>query len=369
MRGQTNEASEVSRNENDKNGRDQRRETHDAVPLMPQHSPVEASTGASSSRVIAVVGAGRSGTSVTTRAIGALGVELGNRLKPGTPKNAKGFFEDEPLLEINVRLRSHFGIKRSGSTVTVIREHRCTGDDPVIEKLKSSAVQTIRERFSDYPVWGFKSGGTVAFLPFWEDVFRRADCHPSYVLALRNPLAVARSRAKLNPGRGSHQRSDLEWLVRNVPYLRRMAESPLVCLDFDLLMAQPREQLERIARVLELPTLASAQQEDIREFSEDFLSPKLHHNRVACERLDDNPDLDPLARDAYRWLRRMAEDEIDTSDPRSWREWSRIEDRLVTLEPTLRHLDEVEAEVRRHRFSRPGILDLVRSRFPGRRRQ
>ncbi len=331
---------------------------------MPQNSPRVGSTGESSNRVIAVVGAGRSGTSVATRAVGALGVELGNRLKPGTQRNAKGFFEDGPLLEINYRLRAHFGIKRSGSTVTVVREHQCS-NHPVIEKLKSSAVQTIRERFSDYPVWGFKSGGTVAFLPFWEDVFRRANCRPSYVLALRNPLAVARSRTKLTPRRGSHQRSDLEWLVRNVPYLRRMAKSLLVCLDFDLLMAHPQDQLERIAQILELPASASAQA-DIREFSEDFLTPKLRHNRVDSDQLDDNPNLDPLARDAYRWLRKMASDEIDVSDEQSWREWSRIEDRLTTLEPTLRYLDEVEAEVHRRRFSAPGILDLAPARLLGR---
>ncbi len=70
-----------------------------------------ASFGNASGEVIAVVGAGRSGTSATARAVGALGVELGDRLKPGTRKNAKGFFEDEDLLDINYRLRDHFGIK------------------------------------------------------------------------------------------------------------------------------------------------------------------------------------------------------------------------------------------------------------------
>ena len=45
-------------------------------------------------KVVIVVGAGRSGTSTITRGLSALGIELGDNLKPGSAKNPKGFFED-----------------------------------------------------------------------------------------------------------------------------------------------------------------------------------------------------------------------------------------------------------------------------------
>ena len=52
-------------------------------------------------KVVVVVGAGRSGTSTITRGLSALGIELGNNLKPGSAKNPKGFFEDLDILKIN----------------------------------------------------------------------------------------------------------------------------------------------------------------------------------------------------------------------------------------------------------------------------
>ena len=57
-------------------------------------------------RAIFVVGAGRSGTSAIARALLALGVDLGDRLKAATGKNPTGFFEDEELLLCGKRARS-----------------------------------------------------------------------------------------------------------------------------------------------------------------------------------------------------------------------------------------------------------------------
>ena len=50
-------------------------------------------------KVVIVVGAGRSGTSTITRGLSALGIELGDNLKPGSAKNPKGFFEDLDILK------------------------------------------------------------------------------------------------------------------------------------------------------------------------------------------------------------------------------------------------------------------------------
>ena len=72
-----------------------------------------------------------------------------------------------------------------------------------------------------------------------------------YLMAIRNPLGVARSRARLDPWRGTQEQSDLGWLVNVVPYFRRVGERPFVVADFDLFMADPAAQLQRIARGLD----------------------------------------------------------------------------------------------------------------------
>jgi hypothetical protein len=312
--------------------------------------------------VIAVVGAGRSGTSATARAVGALGIELGDRLKPGTRKNAKGFFEDEDLLDINYRLRDHFGIKRSGSTVTVIHGKQLR-DDPVVDRLRAEATQLIGRRFGGCRRWGFKSGGTIAFLPFWEDVFRETGFAPSYVLALRNPLAVARSRARLSTRRGPQERSDLEWLVRNIPYFTRIARRPLAVVDLDLLMSEPVDQLERMARKLGVAVDDSVR-DGIREYAQEFLSAELRHNLADDDELDRHPTLNPLARDAYRLLRGLASDTLFVDDPRFQADWAALEKALANMEPVLRYVDQLEREVRRSRWTLSGAYRAVMHDLP-----
>ena len=119
--------------------------------------------------------------------------------------------------------------------------------------LQEEALDVIRRRFGASPLWGYKYGRTLRLLPFWQAVFQAAGIEVRYLVALRNPLSVARSRGQLEPRRGTQEKSDLEWLVNVVPYFREVRRWPFVVVDFDLLMAEPRGQLERVARALELP--------------------------------------------------------------------------------------------------------------------
>src|SRR5215475_4929171 len=73
-------------------------------------------------RVVVVLGAGRSGTSTITRGLQALGVELGDQLRPGGGKNPLGFFEDEGLLKLNKRLRTILGVR--ADSVSLIQPHQ-----------------------------------------------------------------------------------------------------------------------------------------------------------------------------------------------------------------------------------------------------
>ncbi len=301
-----------------------------------------APTNSKASRAILVVGAGRSGTSAIARAIQALGVELGDNLKPPTEKNPTGFFEDRDLLRIAKQVRSTLGLRTE--CVALITPEQWTA--PALEPLRQAAVQTIDKRFVRYPLWGFKYAQTLRMLPFWEQVAERTGTQLSFVVAARSPLSVARSRSKLDPLRGIQEKTDLEWLVNVVPYFRKLARYPFVVVDYDLLMADPSRQLERMAERLEIPLDAEARQ-GIEEYSGAFLKPGMRHTAFDDADLDREPRLNPLTRDGYRWLRRLAEDRIGPDDSELWQDWGRIEGQLIAMGPALRHLDYLEAEVRR----------------------
>ena len=293
-------------------------------------------------RAVLVVGAGRSGTSALARGLAALGVPLGDRLKPATAKNPTGFFEDAELLELAKRARDALGL-RTESVALVPPE---AFEAPALEALARETAETARRRFGAHPVWGFKYAQTLRFLPFWERVAALAGLELSYLVALRSPLSVARSRAALDPIRGVQEKSDAEWLVNVVPYFRRLAARPFVVTEFDALVAKPEAQLARAAERLALP-LGPGAREGIAAFARDFLDAGRRHTRFDDAELDADARVHPLVRDAYRWLRRLARDELDASAPELWRDWERIEAALAAQATLLRHVDRLESELRR----------------------
>jgi hypothetical protein len=309
---------------------------------------------------VVVLGAGRSGTSAITRALPALGVELGDRLRPGGglrpggAKNPTGFFEDEDLLAINKRLKKALGIR--GESVALIESDRW--NEPRLHELRQSAVETIRRRFGECPLWGYKYGRTLRLLPFWEEVYRALDLDVRYLVALRNPLSVARSRARLEPRRGTQEKSDLEWLVNVVPYFRRVRERPFAVVDYDLVMTDPVAQLRRMAGALGLPRTA-AEEDGIREYAERFLRRGMRHSRFTIDDLRRDERANRLAVRAYAWLHRLAIDEIDRESPQMWEDWARIEESLGSLAPVLRHIDRIEGELRRARLHPMGPLQAA----------
>ncbi len=303
---------------------------------------------------VVVLGAGRSGTSAVTRGLAALGVELGDRLRPGGGKNPTGFFEDRDLLGLNKRLKRALGIR--GDSVRLIEADAWR--TPAVAALHREAVETVRRRFGAYPLWGYKYGRTLRMLPFWEAVYRDLGLDVRYVVALRNPLSVARSRRRLDPRRGTQEKSDLEWLVNVVPYFAEVRKRPFVVADYDRVMNDPRAGLERIAERLGL-SVTPAVRASIEAYADGFLRPGMRHTRFTPEDLDREPSVHPLVRDAYRWLDRLAADGIDPQAPELWEDWARIERELMALAPVLRHLDRVEADLRRARLNPAGPLQAL----------
>ena len=317
-------------------------------------SPGAAPAARPAQSVIVIVGVGRSGTSAITRGVQALGVDLGDRLRPGGGKNPTGFFEDEELLAINKRLKRLLRIR--GDSVRLVEPGEWQA--PAVRALQAEAVETVRRRFGRSPLWGYKYARTLRLLPFWRDVFDALRLDVRYVVALRNPLSVARSRAKLEPRRGTQEQSDLEWLVNVVPYFRDLRDRPLVVVDYDLVLADPAPQLERVAAALGLPVTAQTAAA-IQAYAGGFLRPGMRHSVFTDRDLDGDGRVNELTRAAYLWLRRLATDECDPHEPQRWREWEDIERRLAALSPVLRHVDRVQTDFRRAQWNPFGPLQAA----------
>jgi len=298
-----------------------------------------------------VIGAGRSGTSTITRALMALGVELGDHFKKASKKNPKGFFEDADLLAISKSARRVLGLR--ADSVRLLEADAF--DDPKLKPLQDRAIEVIERRFSRYPIWGFKYGRTLRILPFWDRILETTHTRPAFVVALRHPLSVARSRAKIDPRRGLQAASDLEWLVSLVPYLRRVAHHRWVVLDYDDLMDAPSQELSRVAQELALPE-ATASDVHIEKFVAEFLDQGLRHTRFNDQDLESSKEINDIVKDAYRLLKTRTSGITEASDAAFWAQWENIEARLEALGPILALIDQRQSEWRRAIMSPLGPL-------------
>ena len=267
-----------------------------------------------SSRAVLVIGMHRSGTSALARGLQMLGVYLGNNFLDTRPDNPTGYWEDKNIYELNERLLAALGLKwEEVALIDDTRWHR-----PEVEVLRAEAVEYLRSQFVSHPLWGFKDPRTIRLLPFWQSVLRRLGVNESYLVVIRNPRSVAQSLLK------RHGMDEITahflWLVYMVPYLSEIAGKLFIVADYDMVMADPRQQIERIARGLKIPLDESATAA-IEQFASDFLDPNLRHSFFKESDFDTNPRLRPLTREAYLWLRRIAEDRIATDSPRFWSAW------------------------------------------------
>ena len=276
------------------------------------------------SRAVLVLGMHRSGTSALSRGMQALGVYLGNNFLEDQPDNPTGYWEDKGIYQLNERVLSVCGLR--WEDVSLIDDSKWR--QPNLDTLRIEAADYIRESFSGHPLWGFKDPRSVRVLPFWRPIFESLGVEASYVIAIRNPRSVAVSlfdRQGMDP-----VAARILWMVYMVPYLPLLKGKSFVVTDYDLLMADPRRGLERIARALKL-SLNEANVADIEDFANHFLDEKLRHSFFKPGDFDLEPGLSPVTREAYLWLRMLATDEMPIKSPRLWTAWERISRSLTDL--------------------------------------
>ncbi len=293
---------------------------------------------------VLVIGAGRSGTSVVTAGVGALGIDLGDSLKAGgIKKNPKGFFEDTELLDVNHRVHKAFGLSATGANVRPVEPRAWQTVD--LKGLHDEAVAIIEKRFTTEKPFGLKSGGLLRLLPFWEEVLAAVNVKPRYVMALRNPLGVADSRANLDLYRGYQEKSDVEWLIQVIPFIEKLQGHPLVVVDYDQLMKGPKHQLDRIVSQLDLP-LNDEIRGTMKEYAESFATKDLYHHRHDPSELADSESVNPLTAEAYLALYELATDAATIEDPEIWSKLIDVQRRFNDMAPVLRYVDFLEDEMK-----------------------
>ena len=265
-------------------------------------------------RVVLVLGPHRTGTSLLSAAVEALGHELGERESWHNDENPKGFFENGGIVAFNDRLLAalggrwdnplFFGCAAIDELATDEREHWV-----------EQALQVLRTAFpADSRAIAIKDPRFCLLLPFWHTVLARAgvaDNAIHHLYCLRNPLEMAASqqrRHQCDPlfhvlGKDIRQ-SVVLWFSYMAQAIQfpRSRNNLVVC--YESIVDAPLTQLSRLRDFLSV----TPRQETLDAFAEGFVDRSLHRCRVEDLPLTDLRKEMPRVHELYARLLVLAGD-------------------------------------------------------------
>jgi hypothetical protein len=215
-------------------------------------------------RVVCVTGMHRSGTSLTTRVINLLGVDLGAEEKLMSPGrgNPRGYWENRQIRRWGDGLLEALG--GNWRSPPALRDGWELGRN--LDGFRDRARRILAKHFPDRGYIGWKDPRTSLLLPMWRTVV------PIYrtILVLRDPRHVAGSlaeRSGIDP-----EYSAYLWLRYTVSAWR--SDPACLLVRYDDFLQQPHRLPEEIAAFLGLPDAAAA----CRAAIATFIDARLRHD-------------------------------------------------------------------------------------------
>lgn len=165
---------------------------------------------------ILVLGAGRSGTSLTMQILVGMGGVVSNELITANSSNPEGFYEDAIIRDTHVelmdKLLNHpsFPLDQDWINTSAARQALQNIQHLVEERVNSA----------DH-IWCVKDPLINSFLPLWFKIFNRLRIVPKYILSLRNPADTVSSFIR-QYGYSNHL-AELVFLIRVTDALQHTA--------------------------------------------------------------------------------------------------------------------------------------------------
>ena len=139
-------------------------------------------------KVVAVLTAGRSASSLVAKGLHDAGCHMGDSLLGAHESNPYGHYEDKRLIELNIHLLGQLGAAwNSPPPVEAVTE---LAADPCAQALVDVY---IANRSRGHDLWGMKDPRLVLTWPIWRERLADVDLHT--VMVWRSPEQIARSIA------------------------------------------------------------------------------------------------------------------------------------------------------------------------------
>ncbi len=243
-----------------------------AAAAAPRAQGAASATTGAARHAIMVLGVYRSGTSALTRVLNLCGATLPEAVHaPQMGLNPTGFWETEDVTDLDSRLMEQLGGKWNRVDFVLPEE------GPVIEEFREDARAIVAEVYHDAPLILIKDPRICALAPAWHRALVEHGYRPGYVVTVRHPLEVAKS---LRAGGGGTLEASLAlWsaFMTHVEQFVATTDAPVLHMRYEMLLADWRAVVARIARRLDVE-LSYARAAELDRFLDGSL-----HNQHASD--------------------------------------------------------------------------------------
>jgi hypothetical protein len=259
-------------------------------------------------KVICVLGMHRSGTSLLTRLLNLIGVDLGHAgsltLEP-VAANPKGYWENHELTSISDAILKFYG--GAWDLPPVLPDGWL--ENGAITEFGKRVQQVVQTHFSQSSVWGWKDPRTCLLLPFWQQQF------PSlkYIVCLRHPMSVAASLERRDGF--TYEKSCSLWLTYVLSALEQTKGKSRLIVFYEDLMSDCVGQVERVREFI--GNGEGALEAPLRQSIETFVDTSLYHHRSSSEVQSENSQAEIDAQSVYRVLRMGSVNALEYSPDKS----------------------------------------------------
>jgi hypothetical protein len=246
--------------------------------------------------IVLVLGMHRSGTSLCSHILSALGVDMSDDIDVN-PSNARGHWERREILEFHDRILSLFNRDYYGRFHDFALPVAWWADPPVAQ-IRREMTGFLEKRMGN-GYFGFKDPRTVRLMPVWHQIFNELKLAPKFVLCLRNPAQVGRSlhtRDGLNPGNGEYR-----WLVHMIDFYRYASNFDYCTVEYEEWFDNAAATIERLQTFLDLPWQQS--EADLTLVLSGIIDPTARHDDATHREASQ-----PLVRTLYKLAGQAGQD-------------------------------------------------------------
>jgi hypothetical protein len=252
--------------------------------------------------IVMVLGMHRSGTSLCSHVLSALGLDMTDNMgAPGrdgpSTDNPLGHWERWEIVEFHDRILRFFnrGFLSPGHDFAF---PVAWWADPRVAEVRREITAFLEQRMgSGY--FGFKDPRTVRLMPMWYQIVNELKLAPKIIFCLRSPARVARS---LNERDGfSLDTGEYRWFSYTVDFFRYTKAAEICTIEYESWFEDPGLNLAKLRNFLDLPEART-------EFDLDLAISDLVHHEFRHDDTRLSEASQPLIRSVYKLARRADHD-------------------------------------------------------------